>query len=155
MLSSSHRDISNQPETGLQTEYPSAMNHRMFQVCVSILTTHKQIEVVTIDPALSLHIRQSNPRERTFWLRLIQPINLQSVVGSGAAKLIAARVASHIFECPGIDEQRAPLAIHADAECVGVSVASSNCPVMSGVHDELIPRFRTRHQVDAASRQRN
>src|SRR5207245_10077932 len=113
MLPSSHRDISNQPETGLQTEYPSAMNHRMFQVCISILTARKQIEVVTIDPAPSLHIRQSNQREGSFWLRLIQPINRQNVVGSSAAQLIAARVGSHILQYPAINAQRPLIAIPA------------------------------------------
>src|SRR5579863_1946419 len=137
--------VPHQPDAGFERENVAPMNHRIRQSTVAIVATHKKIERLSRNPALSLHMRQPPPTEGTSRLGLILSCHHQRIVRPGAAETVALIAGSNVFKSPAIDQQLMTVPACCQAKGISVAMARTLRPLRTRINHQLPPRITMNH----------
>src|ERR1700680_4318883 len=87
------------------------------------------------DPLFATNFWNRTPREWPFWHGLMQPIDLQRVMGAGSSKKIA--LAAHVTKRARVNEPSAAASIEADAKSVRVAMTAASRSLRARVNYHL------------------
>src|ERR1700676_301583 len=101
------------------------------------------------DPLFATNFWNRTPREWPFWHGLMQPIDLQRVVGAGSSKKIP--LAAQVTKRARINQPSAATSSEADAKSVRVAMTAASRPLRARIDHHLLRKLLpARHYVDSA-----
>jgi hypothetical protein len=128
MLTLAFNHIAHKKQPPVHPNNPTPMKNRRHESLIPIMTSDKEIEMLSLDPLLCVRANILFPREGAIGLALVLAVDLQSIVHGGSAEHIPLIVGADVFISAGINEQSSATCLQTNAEGIGVVVAATLPP---------------------------
>src|ERR1700751_5605473 len=141
------RRVPNQPELAPPMKNRAAMDYRLRQPLVAIMTRIEQIERASRDPPFNLHRRHPPPTKGLFALGLIEVVDTHSVVRRCPTIPRTLGAFANILVGAWVHQEDSAVPNQLDAERIRVAMPRTMRP---GIDKKLLACFHIRHEIQAA-----
>src|SRR5208282_6259395 len=128
--------VHNEPEAILHEEYQPPMAHRRVKPHIAVMRGFQEIERFAREPPLHRDLREAPPGKWLNRFGLVLSFHYQSVVGAGAAELIAPFPRTRVGKRAGITGPFHTVRRHTNAQGVRVAVPAARRTERAGIHSQ-------------------
>ena len=126
--------VQHKPELGFQTKYVAAVYYGIGQARIALVACDEKVEGTAHCPVFDAHFGKMPPGKRAGRFRLIDTVNLKSVVRCSATKNLAFGTSAGINKRSRVHEYVTASDRELNAECIGMTVSAAVSTLGSGVN---------------------